>query len=333
MIRYAFFVCLLVAVAVLPASNTAVARGAVQRESLWSPALGVRKNLQVYLPPSYAASAASGKRYPVAVYLHGKWGDETDWLDRGRLAQTMDSLIAAGMPEMLVVLPDGDDGWWTTWESPSDTAACRRETHRGEPAAEFCVPSPRYDEYVVRDVIPFVDSAYRTIARSASRGIGGVSMGGYGAFTIVARFPGTFAAAASHAGILTPGLLPDSGTIATTGRVSWRVGSTTEELRWATGPRWDGMYPMFGLDAESWRARDPARLLTAMRAAGKPVPALYVDVAKEDEVLQQNRLFRAAMLANGIPLSYTESKGAHSWTFYREHLPFGLQFIASHLAH
>ena len=158
-------------------------------------------------------------------------------------------------------------------------------------------------------------------------------MGGYGAFTIIARFPGTFAAAASHAGILTPGLLPDSSTIATTGRVSWRVGRTTNELRRATGPRWDGMYPMFGLSPERWRARDPATLLAGMRTAGKPVPALYADVATEDEVLHQNRLFRAAMVANGITLNYFESKGAHSWTYYRAHLPFGLQFLANHLAH
>lgn len=331
MIRLALLGCLLLTVAALRASDSPVVRGTVTRDSLWSPTLGVRKNVEVYLPPSYEASAAKGTRYPVTIYLHGKWGNESDWLKRGRLARVMDSLVAEGMPEMLVVMPDGDDGWWTSWELGSDLAECRRTPHRGERPAAFCVVNPRYDQYVVNDLLSYVDSTYRTLARPESRGIGGLSMGGYGAFTIAARFPGTFAAAASHDGILSPGLLPDSSTFVADGRVSWRVGRTTAELQRATGPRWEGMYPMFGLDPQSWQLRDPASLLAGMKAAGNALPKLYADVASGDEVLHHNRVFRDAMRAQGIPLSYVESDGKHAWTYYRERLPHGLHFIASRL--
>jgi S-formylglutathione hydrolase FrmB len=342
MLRFLLLCCLCLFATAIPASDaasdtasdpTSLRRGALRHEAFWSPALGVRKQVQVYLPPSYHRRGSERVRYPVAVYLHGKWGNETDWVEKGRLAVTMDSLISAGMPEMLVVMPDGDDGWWTSWAQPTDLALCQRTPHRGEPADQFCVPSPHYDTYVVRDLIAYIDGGYRTIARPESRAIGGVSMGGYGAITLAARYPDVFSAAASHAGILSPGLLADSSTIATSGRVTWRASRTTIELQRATGARWEGMAPMFGVDPSTWQSRDPARLLLALQERGGPLPSLHVDVARGDEVLKQNRLFRAALAEHGIPLSYVESDGAHTWENYRASLSHSLHFLSDHLAH
>ncbi|HXD23675.1 MAG TPA: alpha/beta hydrolase-fold protein, partial [Gemmatimonadaceae bacterium] len=89
------------------AVHTRGAHGTVRTDSFWSQALGVHKHVEVYLPPSYADHP--DRRYPVAYYLHGMFGSETDWVKLGHLDATMDSLIATGMPEMIVVMPDGDD--------------------------------------------------------------------------------------------------------------------------------------------------------------------------------------------------------------------------------
>ena len=121
-------------------SGSTIRRGTVRTDSIRSQALGVTKKLVVYLPPSYDAGASDARRYPVAIYLHGAWGSENDWTVLGKLAETMDSLVATGMREMIVVMPDGDDGWWTTWHSLNDVAACRR-TPRQENADTYCVPS------------------------------------------------------------------------------------------------------------------------------------------------------------------------------------------------
>ncbi len=342
MLRFLLLCCLCLIATAIPASDDAASDtsgdtarlrpGSLRRETFWSPSLGVRKQVQVYLPPSYHRRGAESVRYPAVVYLHGKWGDETDWVEKGRLASTMDSLISAGMPEMLVVMPDGDDGWWMSWAQPVDLDLCRRTPHRGEPADQFCVPHPRYDTYVARDLIAYIDSAYRTLARPESRAIGGVSMGGYGAMTLAARFPDTFSAAASHAGILAPGLLADSSTIAVSGRVTWRASRTTNELQRATGPRWEGMYPMFGVDPATWQPRDPATLMLALQARGGRLPSLFVDVAHGDEVLKQNRIFRTALAQHDIPVTYVESDGAHTWENYRASLSRALRFLADHLA-
>ncbi len=323
---------LLLAATARNAGGPEYAHGILRHDSIWSPTLGVHKNMLVYLPPSYDTAHTATKRYPVAVYLHGRWGDETDWVLKGNLAQTMDSLAAVGRPEMIVVMPDGDDGWWMTWESTPDTALCRRTKHLEEKPESFCVPNARYDQYVAHDVLQHVDSSYRTIARRDARGIAGLSMGGYGAIAVAAHYPEVFGVAVSHGGVLTPGVMADSSTLRTTGRVTWRPGRTTAELRKAAGEnQWSVMYPMFGLDSSTWQPHDPAHLLVQLKASGKPVPLLYADAAVADLLLQQNRTFTRAMAAHRIPLKYAEWPGAHTWQYWQQHLPDGLVFMSDHL--
>jgi S-formylglutathione hydrolase FrmB len=181
-------------------------------------------------------------------------------------------------------------------------------------------------------VTQFVDSTYRTLARRESRAIGGYSMGGYGSFTIAARFPEVFSVAVSHGGVLTPGLLADSTTLATTGQVTWRIGRSNAELRKAAGPNeWGAMIQMFGVDSSTFHARDPASLFLAVKARGAAMPLLYADAAMDDERLEQNAFFRATLEANHIPLVYAEWKGKHTWKYVQAHMPEGLHFIADRM--
>ena len=302
--------------------------GVISTDTIWSQALGVRKQLVVYLPPSYSDSAQ--RRFPVAVYLHGAWGSETDWTVQGHLAPIMDSLVAAGVQEMIVVMPDGDDGWWTTWHGLNDVAACRR-TPRQENADTYCVPWPKYDDYVVHDVLAHTDSTYRTVSQRASRGIAGLSMGGYGAVTIAARNPGTFSVAVSHSGVLRPALMIDSSTVALTGSATLRDAYTPAELRAASGGRWPIIEPAFGADSVSWMSRDPAQLIERLIRHGDAVPTLLVDVGTDDGLLAMNRSFRDQMAALHVPVLYAEWTGRHDWTYWRAHLPDSLRFIAERL--
>ncbi len=332
MLRPLLLSCLVFAAFALNAGGSEVIpHGRVVTDSLWSPELGVRKKLQMYLPPAYSSAAAATQRYPLVVYLHGRWGDETDLVTKGRLALAMDSLIAEGMPPMIVAMPDGDDGWWMTWATPDDPAECQRTPHREEPAHMYCVRTQRYDAYVARDVLSHVDANYRTIPLRDARGIAGLSMGGYGAVTIAAQYPEQFSTAVSHDGILSPGLLADSSELVNNGRVQWRQGRTAAELQVATGFRWPGMYPQFGVDAASWVARDPVVLLEAAHQRGAPLPELYIDVARGEEADRQNRIFRERLIGMKIPVTYSEWPGKHAWDYWRAHVPDGLQFLASRL--
>ena len=53
-----------------------------------------------------------------------------------------------------------------------------------------------FEQYVLHDVIPFVDAAYRTLPAARSRGVFGFSSGGFGAWNLASRNPDVFGAMA-----------------------------------------------------------------------------------------------------------------------------------------
>lgn len=317
----------LLAAATLALSADSVSKGRVVTDTLWSQSLGTRKVVQLYLPPSY--ETAPTRRYPWLIYLHGHDGSERDWVVVGRMAQTMDSLVAAGMPEMVVVMPDGDDGWWTTAHGLPDVARCRREAPSREGGDSYCVPWPHYDDYVAVDLLEWAEGRYRLRSERAARGIGGVSMGGYGAISLALRYPERFAAAASHSGVLDPrefappaarrrvvnGAIPDS---------------LKDRTRRGLARTLDYS---FGADTIGWIGRDPLTLLDRARARRAPLPTLWADIGTSDVFLDGNRAFRDGLQRRGVALEYAETPGGHDWDFWRSHLPLSLRWLAGQLSH
>ena len=299
--------------------------GTVRTDTLWSQSLGTRKAVVTYLPPSYAARP--DRRYPVAVYLHGLYGNQRNWVDHGGMARTMDSLVAAGMPEMIVVMPDGDDGWYTTWNTLPNVAACRREPPAREAAADYCVAWPHYDDYIARDLVAWVDSTFRTRAQPAHRGIGGLSMGGYGAVTLALNYPDVFSAAASHSGTLSP-LLTGPRPYAPPPRYA----ATEAEMATLWGRGWPLLRPAFGRDTLGWWARDPGRMAgRALRRTPARMPALFLDAGVDDPLLGQTRDFHATLTRLGVPHAYAERPGAHNWAYWSAQLPASLRWMAGQL--
>ena len=319
-------VALFLVQAAASAAVSAQARGTLVADTLWSQALGTNKQVVVYLPPSYAS--APRRLFPVAYYLHGLTGRETDWTEHGRLHLVMDSLVAAGGPEMIVVMPDGDDGWYTTWNSLPGVDTCRRAPPAREKAESYCVPWPHYDDYVARDVVGFIDRRYRTRASRASRAIAGLSMGGYGATSLAFSYPDVFVAAASHSGVLAPLF---AGPRPLRGEPVWVAGN--DELARGWGRMWPALEPVFGRDTAMWWSRDPGRKLERLvRGRGRPaVPAIFVDVGTEDELADESRAFRWRADSLGVPLTYHEWPGKHDWPYWRAHVGESLAWIAAHV--
>ena len=305
-------------------AQTGTATGTVRTDTIWSPSLGATKALVVYLPPSYTAAAPT--RYPLLVYLHGRTGNERNWVDAGRLNQTMDSLVRAAAPEAIIAMPDGDDGWYATWNQLGDANACRADTARREPAAMYCVPSTRYDDYIARDIVSHMDTHYRTIARRESRGIAGLSMGGFGALTVALQYPEVFTAAASHSGIVSPRYLGPTPFASPP-----RYANTTAELQAAASTLWSDLRWVMGKDTIGWNARDPGRMAQRLQrraAAGTPpLPQLMFDVGVADPYVDQNRDLHATLTRLGVPHRYAEWPGAHTWSYWQGHAAESLQFL------
>ena len=302
-----------------------VRAGRVVTDSLWSYALGTHKKGLVYLPPSYDGSSA---RYPVAYYLHGWSGDETNWVEAGRINTSMDTLVAGGMREMIVLMPDGDDAWWTTSFALPDVSGCLRTlpNHAGD-GSSYCVPWPHYDDYVAYDLVRHVDATYRTRADRAHRGIAGLSMGGFGAMLLALQYPETFAAAVSHSGVVWPLEWAPDGVL---NRPAGTPDSTWTRI-WnnAVGR---SMRSVFGRDTIAWYSRDPARMVDRATARGALLPALEADCGTGDPFLAGNRAFRDALRARGVTLAYDEHPGVHDWAYWRLHARESLAWLATRIS-
>jgi S-formylglutathione hydrolase FrmB len=297
-------------------------RGTVAVDNFRSAALGVRKDYLVYLPPSYRADPL--RRFPVAYYLHGAVGSEDDWVQKGGLDVVMDSLIAAGMPEMIIVMPDGDDGFYTDWAPKYRRKLCPVRPDLREPAARYCVRDPSYDAYIARDLVRQIDATYRTLGDARHRGIAGLSMGGFGAMALAVEYPDLWAAAASHSGAVS---LLALGVDTTAGTVEYAAQADT------LGARWPLFGPVFGPDTADWWAREPVGRIRRLRAdARQRIPALYADVGTADGLLLNNRAFRIELANLGVPLDYHEYPGEHNWAYWRAHVAQSLVWLSRHFA-
>lgn len=312
---------MLIAVAALGAA--APSHGQVRVATFYSPALGVSKHYLVYLPPSYSQG---NRRYPVAYYLHGYSGNEADWLTLAEIDRVADSVFAAGAPEMILVMPDGDDGWYTDWAEPQSYDACLTDTLLPRRGTTYCTERQGYATYIARDLVAHVDSTYRTRADRRHRGIAGLSMGGYGAISLALSYPAVFGAAASHSGVLSP-LYIGPHPFAPPAQYHRSMDSvwTARRMAWAT------FRPAFGDDTASWYARDPAHLARRLRAAGGPMPALFVDGGTDDGLIDESRAFHAELVALGVPHRYAEWPGGHDWRYWRAHVGESLAWLAARL--
>jgi enterochelin esterase-like enzyme len=131
------------------------------------------RDVFVYLPPRYARDPK--RRYPVVYFLHGYTATAQAYVKFVDLPQSADAAIAAGGHEMIIVLPDAFTKWSGSMYSSSVTTG-------------------DWESYVANDLVGYVDSHYRTIAKRESRGLSGHSMGGYGTWRIGMKRPDVFGA-------------------------------------------------------------------------------------------------------------------------------------------
>lgn len=126
----------------------------------------------VYLPPTYAAST---KRYPVIYSLHGGGGNEESNVFQAK--EFLHNYILSGqIPEVIVVFPNGGP----------DNFYLNNGVIRGQ--------SQNPDTHIIKELIPYVDAQFRTVADRKARAITGFSMGGYGAYHFGFKYPDLFGA-------------------------------------------------------------------------------------------------------------------------------------------
>lgn len=242
----------------------------VRDATFQSTSLGREMKYRIIFPADYETSQ---KRYPVLYLLHGLFGHYVDWESRTHLDD-----YVAGLP-LIVAMPEGDDSWYTNSASQ---------------------PQEKWEDYIVKDFIPYIDKTYRTIQDRHARAIAGLSMGGYGAMKFALRYPAMFIFAGSMSGALD----------VTRTDVTPLVGAAQEA-------RANEIYGPPGSDA---RAKNDVYTLATNVSNPSRLPYLWLACGTEDPWIGSDHQFIDVLDKQKIAHFYEESAGAHNWQFWDEHL-------------
>lgn len=154
-----------------------------------SPALGIGKRVNIYLPRGYVEST---ERYPT-VYLFR--GHEYEW-PQNNIKNIVNSLIdSSKMGKMILVMPG------LTFESNAMVGFPVNMINSEILGNQAGLGTGQFEDYLIQDLIPYVDSAYRTIANRESRGTDGFSGGAYSSIMIALKHPELFSTAGSYDGV------------------------------------------------------------------------------------------------------------------------------------
>lgn len=248
---------------------TAFANARVETVRLQSKLINTTLPYNVILPIDYETSKTT--RYPVLYLLHGFTGHYSDWVTRSNVADY------AAAHRMIVVMPDGNDSWYTNSAS---------------------MTTDKYESYILDELIPDVQQRYRTIEARYGRSIAGLSMGGYGAIKFGLKSPATFVFAASMSGAFMVTRVTEKELNARW-RVSVIFGPIGSETRTANDlfaiiekltPARIGSLPYFYFDC----------------GTEDVLPMLF----------QSNRELSAVMFEKKIPHEFRQLPGDHSWAYW-----------------
>ncbi len=250
-----------------------VPHGTVTKVWYKSSVLEMDRRVYVYTPAGYENG---GIKYPVFYLLHGAGGDEDAWTTMGRAAQIMDNLIAQGKAKpMIVVMTNGN----------ANQAGAQNEVPSVQVPGQAGMASyqrlaGKFEEHLVKDVVPFIEKNYRTLTGKENRAIAGLSMGGGHTQTITNNNPGFF----NYIGVFSMGIMGTN----------------------QNNP-----------DAAKIEQERDAKIAVLKNSGYK---LYWIACGKDDFVYQGVVTLRNTLDKHNFKYTYRESTGGHTWANWRIYL-------------
>ena len=214
------------------------------------------------------------ERYPVVYLLNGYGGDYGQWpITTPQLKKTADDL------KIIFVCPDGGIGSWY-FDSPIDS-------------------SIRYESYITKELVPYIDANFSTKANPKSRAITGLSMGGHGALYLAIRHSDVFGAAGS-----------------TSGGVDFRPFPNRWDIKKALGE--------YESNKERWYEYTVMRQVELLK--NKQL-AIIIDCGIDDFFMPMNRALHEKLLQLKIDHDYIERPGEHNHIYWGSSIDFQILFF------
>ncbi len=241
-----------------------------------SPALGRRADVSVWVPPAESVGT-------LLILLHGVYGSHWVWSHKAGVHRAAQRLLTAGdIAPMVIAMPsDGlgrDGSGYLTWPPTS-------------PGAEDV------ERWIVDEVPAIARLAAPGLVPDAKIAIAGLSMGGYAALRLGAKYAPRFSAICAHSSIT----------------------DIREMEKFAEEPlaEYLACAPALELSPMFWLQRNRGIL-----------PPIRFDCGVEDDLLGGNRHLHRALEEQKIAHEYAEFSGAHEWTYWQRHIPKTLRFVS-----
>ena len=238
-----------------------------------SKALNRRADITLFVP------LVSSYEFPmdVVILLHGVYGSHWAWAMNGGVHKTVGRLIGQGkIRPMVLVMPS--DGLY------------------GDGSGYLQHQTEDYEKWIVEDVVTVVQEQVAGVNKLSNIFITGLSMGGYGALRLGAKYPTVFR---SFSGL----------------------SSITE-------------FPQMALFLEGGDVRELSRkvlreesVLECLLANKGKLPYFRFDCGTEDILIQYNRNLHRNLLENNIRHHYAEYPGGHQWDYWKTHIEDSLLFF------
>jgi S-formylglutathione hydrolase FrmB len=219
-------------------------------------------------------SNQDGEKYPVVYLLHGYGGNYAQWSKTApQLSKTADDL------KIIFICPDGGKGSWY-FDSPIDS-------------------SIRYESYITKELVPYIDANFATKPNATSRAITGLSMGGHGGMYLAIRHPELFGAAGS-----------------TSGGVDFRPFPKNWDIKVALGD--------YENNSELWYENTVLRQVEFLK---NNQLAIIIDCGLDDFFLPVNRALHEKLQQLKINHDYIERPGGHNHSYWRNNIDYQILFF------
>ncbi len=219
--------------------------------------------------------APEKKELPAStIYLlHGYSGNEKAWLNI-----KPDLLEIAEKNNLIFVCPDGKNSWY--WDSPKDH-------------------SYRYETFVSKELVKYIDSNYNTRNNKDSRAIAGLSMGGHGALWIAFRHPDLFGSVGSMSGGVDIRPFPKN----------WEMSKQLGEM------------------SENRQLWEEHTVINQIDKINNRDLNIIFDCGTDDFFFEVNNNFHQKLLDRKIDHDYTVRPGGHNAPYWRNAIDYQILFF------
>jgi S-formylglutathione hydrolase FrmB len=240
------------------------------------------------LPPGYDGDKQ--KKYPVLYFLHGLGESEQTLLRTGGWDVIQDLEQQKKVGDFVMAAPEG--------------------------GASFFINSAngksRYSDFFMTEFLPYIETHYRVLRDRHSRGVTGLSMGGYGALRFAFAYPEHFGSVSAQS----PALITESPR------------ELDADLRNA-GPLAKLLGSVFGdpINVAHWNANNPFQL-ARKNAAGLRSEAIYINCGEQDEYgfeLGADAMHKQ-LTSEKIPHEFHLYPGGHNAEYFLSHLGETIEF-------